>query len=52
MNKPDSGCIFSQDPLFNAVLSNAVELPVVVYNVVVLRAGNALILLKERDRIQ
>jgi hypothetical protein len=52
INEPDFSRIFSQDSLLNAVLSNAVEFLVVVYNVVVLRAGNAFISLQKRDRIQ
>jgi hypothetical protein len=43
MNELDSSCIFSQDPLFDIVLSDIVKFLAIVYNVVVLRAGNAFI---------
>jgi hypothetical protein len=52
VNKPNSSCILSQDPLFNAMLSNTVKLSAVVYDIVTLSTGNVLVFLKERDQIQ
>jgi hypothetical protein len=49
MNEPNPSYIGSQDSLLNAMVSDSIELAVVVKDIILLSVGNILVFFKERN---